>query len=425
MRKVIGETNGALKKRLQCALGLLLCAGVAATLVAQAPVVWAAETTGSTPAADQPAASNKDQYDPKLISDTKVKQNSNQANAGVFIENWRELPEETQYKFYDEQGTTMLDNLDTSKPGEFPLNIKVIYPDSSSEFVKGKYTVVEFKPLTEHPKVESLVEGDTVIKVAVPSDARVDQVSIQIDREGNKQEHALASKMNDGSWKGSGDTKVALNGKLLEFTLAAPLTLDSGVYVWYESSKDNDLQTQTNPVIEPNEETKAGYLKKTTPMAEVVRPITAGDNHVDVKLYGNADGLTLELADGTKIKILQERDDDGNYTYKTEDGKPVVHDGDFLIIPVDSEKLVGGDIVKVHYSFTNPDTDADEVNVYEVPIEVALDPAPAAPAAPATAAAAEAIPHTSDMVMGIVACVCGGALVLGCAGLSWRKSKQN
>ena len=108
--------------------------------------------------------SNK--YQPE-VQDQRVNQGDTPDPADS-IKNKDDLPDGTKYEFVD-PSTSDPTKPDTSKPGEQNPNIKVTYPDGTSEIVgPAKIIVDEKKPAK--PIVEPIKEGDDKVVVIPPRD---------------------------------------------------------------------------------------------------------------------------------------------------------------------------------------------------------------------------------------------------------------
>lgn len=92
------------------------------------------------------------------------------------ISNKDKLPEGTKYEFVDPT-TGDSTRPDTSQPGTLTPNVKVTYPDGSSEIV-GPATIIVEKNKPEKPQVEPIKEGDETVKVEVPTDG--DKVIVEL-----------------------------------------------------------------------------------------------------------------------------------------------------------------------------------------------------------------------------------------------------
>ena len=92
------------------------------------------------------------------------------------ISNKDKLPEGTKYEFVDPT-TGDSTRPDTSQPGTLTPNVKVTYPDGSSEIV-GPATIIVEKNKPEKPDVEPIKEGDETVKVEVPTDG--DKVIVEL-----------------------------------------------------------------------------------------------------------------------------------------------------------------------------------------------------------------------------------------------------
>lgn len=92
------------------------------------------------------------------------------------IKNKDQLPDGTKYEFVD---PTTGDSTvpDTSQPGTLTPNVKVTYPDGSSEIV-GPATIIVEKNKPEKPDVEPIKEGDDKVVVTPPTDG--DKVIVEL-----------------------------------------------------------------------------------------------------------------------------------------------------------------------------------------------------------------------------------------------------
>ena len=178
------------------------------------------------------------------------------------ISNKDKLPEGTKYEFVDPT-TGDSTRPDTSQPGTLTPNVKVTYPDGSSEIV-GPATIIVEKNKPEKPDVEPIKEGDETVKVKVPTDG--DKVIVELP-DGTKVE---AEKDPDGNWTAT------------------------------ETDPDGTPKTDPDtgdPIVKPVEVNEDGRLEIPVDPTKVV----PGDKPVEVTVK---DSETGKESDPTEVKVV-------------------------------------------------------------------------------------------------------------------------